>query len=207
MKLIPRGGAGAMFPLVVMLLLAMLTLWLAKTIGIEGWIESPQPSRDPDYIVERFALTRLSETGVPRYVLTSEKMVHFPGDDSSHLTRPVLRQAQQDKPELFIRADRGVITAGGDVAHMHDNVEILRAADTRGPATRSSGQLRVTTSYLRVLPDADLADTPAPVRIEQAGSVLTGIGMEFDNRTRRFRLLAATRAVYTKEEPATPAVR
>jgi lipopolysaccharide export system protein LptC len=195
-----------MFPLVVMMLLAMLTLWLARTIVIDGWNEAPAPSRDPDYIVERFTLTRLSETGLPRYVLSSDRMVHLPADDTSLLTRPLLRQAQLDQPEVRIRADRGVITSGGEIAYLHDNVEILRPAEPPGPANRGNEEMRVTTSYLRVLPDEDRADTTAPVRIEQAGSTLNGVGMEFDNRYRRLRLLSSVRATYKKVE-AGPAPR
>ena len=66
--------------------------------------------------------------------------------------------------------------------------------------------MRVTTSYLRVLPDQDRADTAAPVRIEQSGSTMLGTGMELDNRYRRFRLLSAVNVTYKKEE-ASPAPR
>lgn len=206
MRILPRGGAGALFPLGVLLLLAMLTFWLARNIVIEGWSEPRAPSRDPDYIVERFTLTSLSETGAPRYVLSSDKMVHLPGDDSSLLTRPVLRQAQTGQPEIRIRADRGVITSGGEIAHLYDNVEVLRAGEAATARREGSSEMRVTTSYLRVLPDQDRADTAAPVRIEQSGSTLLGTGMELDNRYRRFRLLSAVNVTYRKEE-AGPAPR
>ncbi len=206
MRILPRGGAGALFPLGVLLLLAMLTFWLARNIVIEGWSEPPAPSRDPDYIVERFTLTSLSETGAPRYILSSDKMVHLPGDDSSLLTRPVLRQAQPGQPEIRIRADRGVITSGGEIAHLYDNVEVLRAGEAATAKRTGSSEMRVTTSYLRVLPDQDRADTAAPVRIEQSGSTLLGTGMDLDNRYRRFRLLSAVNVTYKKEE-AGPAPR
>jgi len=200
MRILPRGGAGTFFPLAILLLLAMLTFWLAHDSAVDDR-DAPAPqSRDPDYIVERFTLTSLSETGAQRYVLSSQKMVHLPGDDSSLLTRPVLRQAQPGQPETRIRADRGVVTSGGEIAHLHDNVEVLRAGEPAGANRPGSSEMRVTTSYLRVLPDQDRADTAAPVRIEQAGSTLLGTGMELDNRYRRFRLLSAVSATYKKKE-------
>lgn len=206
MRILPRGGAGALFPLGVLLLLAMLTFWLARNIVIEGWNEPPAQSSDPDYVVERFTLTSLSETGAQRYILLSDKMVHLPGDDSSLLTRPVLRQTQPGQPEIRIRADRGVMTSGGEIAHLYDNVEVLRAGEAATTKRKGSSEMRVTTSYLRVLPDQDRADTAAPVRIEQSGSTLLGTGMELDNRYRRFRLLSAVNVTYKKEE-ASPAPR
>ena len=206
MRILPRGGAGALFPLAMLLLLAMLTFWLARNIVIDGWNEPPAQGSDPDYIVERFTLTSLSETGAQRYILSSDKMVHLPGDDSSLLTRPVLRQTQAGQPEMRIRADRGVVTTGGEIAHLYDNVEVLRSGEAASASRKGSSEMRVTTSYLRVLPDQDRADTAAPVRIEQSGSTLLGTGMELDNRYRRFRLLSAVNVTYKKEETS-PAPR
>jgi LPS export ABC transporter protein LptC len=61
------------------------------------------------------------------------------------------------------------------------------------PATQD---LRMTTSYLRVLPDADHADTPARVVIENGPSTLIGTGMDFDNRYRKAWLHSTVTAHY-----------
>ena len=143
MKLVPSGGMGALFPLLVMLLLAMLTLWLVRTIAPSN-APAPAINHDPDYVVDKLSLLRLSVEGTPRYLLTADKMVHFPNDDSSHLERPTLRQLQPDKPELRFSAARGIVTAGGDVVHLRDDVEILRAGKARGGGTRGE-DLRITT--------------------------------------------------------------
>ena len=194
MKLVPSGGLGALFPLLVMLLLAMLTLWLARTI-VPMTASAPAINRDPDYIVDKLSLLRLSVEGTPRYLLTADKMVHFPNDDSSHLERPALRQLQPGKPEIRFSAARGIVTAGGDVVHLRDEVEILRAGQARGGGTRGE-DLRITTSYLRLLPDADRADTTATVVVAQGQSTLMGKGMDFDNRYRRFDLKSEVSARY-----------
>lgn len=196
MKLIPRGGAGAVFPLAIMLLLSMLTLWLARTIDLSSGAEAPPANREPDYIVEKFTLTRLSDSGQPRYALSAERMLHLPADDQSYLTKPILRQLQPGKPELRITSDRGIVTAGGETAHLHDHVELFRAAEAPVAGKGGGTAMRVTTTYLRVVPDQDRADTPAAVRVEQGQSVLNGTGMDFDNRYRRFRLHAEIRASY-----------
>ena len=203
MKLIPRGGAGAVFPLAIMLLLAMLTLWLARTIDLSSGAEAPPANREPDYIVEKFTLTRLSDTGQPRYALSADRMLHLPADDQSYLSKPILRQLQPGKPELRISSDRGIVTAGGETAHLHDNVDLFRAAEAPVAGKGGSTAMRVTTTYLRVMPDQDRADTPAPVRVEQGQSVLNGTGMDFDNRYRRFRLHADIRASYEQRRGKT----
>lgn len=205
MKFAPRGGLGAAFPLLIMLLLAMLTLWLARTIGLAGFDEPPAATNDPDYIVERFSLTRLNESGVPRYVLSADKLIHLPHDDTSLLTRPNLRQLQGDRPEVRTRSRRGVVTAGGEVAHLHDDVEVFRAGEPAAAGREATEAIRVTTSYLRVLPDADRADTHEKVRIEQGKSVLVGTGMDFDDRYRRFQLRSTVQASFAPRRAAATA--
>ena len=196
MRVLPRGGLGAVFPLVIMLLLAMLTLWLARTSGLAGQEGAALENIEPDYIVEKFTLIRLSDTGQPRYALSADKMIHMPADDTSLLTKPALRQIQVGQPEVRISADRGVITSGGEVAHLRDNVEVFRAAEAQKSGKGASEAMRVTTSYLRVMPDLDRADTPDRVRIEQGLSILNGTGMDFDNRYRRIQLHADIRASF-----------
>lgn len=196
MRVLPRGGLGAVFPLVIMLLLAMLTLWLARTSGLAGQEGAALENIEPDYIVEKFTLIRLSDTGQPRYALSADKMIHMPADDTSLLTKPALRQIQVGQPEVRISADRGVITSGGEVAHLRDNVLVFRAAEAQKSGKGASESMRVTTSYLRVMPDLDRADTPDRVRIEQGLSILNGTGMDFDNRYRRIQLHADIRASF-----------
>ncbi len=198
MTILPRGGLSTLFPLVVLLLLAMLTFWLARTIGLSQAIIVPPVDRAADYVVEKFTLTRLSENGDERYVLAADRMLHFPADDSSLLIRPTLTQTQAGKGDIRITARRGVVAAGGEETHLHDDVEILRTQPRALTPGAQRDNLRITTSYLRVVPDDDRADTPAAVRVEQGGSVLTGTGMQFDNRYRRVRLDADVRAAYKR---------
>jgi lipopolysaccharide export system protein LptC len=206
MRLLPRGGFSTLFPLVIMLLLAMLTLWLSRTTGLaSGGVESVA-NDEPDYIVERFSLTRFNEAGVPRYVLAADKLVHLPQDDTSLLTRPFLRQFHEGKPEVRMRAKRAVVTSGGEVAHLHEEVEVVRPGEPARGKQEATPDTRVTTTYLRVLPDADRADTPEPVRIEQGKSVVTGVGMDFDDRYQRVQLRSQVQASFAprRNAAATP---
>lgn len=202
MRLLPRGGFSSLFPLVIMLLLAMLTLWLSRTTGLASIDEEGAALNEPDYIVERFALTRFNEAGARRYVLAADKLVHLQQDDTSLLTRPFLRQFHEGKPEVRMRAKRAVVTAGGEVAHLHDEVEVVRPGEPARPGQDARPDTRVTTTYLRVLPDSDRADTPEPVRIEQGESIVTGVGMDFDDRYQRVNLRSQVKASFAPRRDA-----
>lgn len=221
-------GVGALVPLTILLLLVGLTAWLDRTVEQTVPPATRPVTHDPDYVVEKFTVLRLSELGETHYSLTAQKLIHYPDDDTSHLAQPVLRELQPGKPDVRIRADRGLVTAQGDEAKLYDNVEIFRAGDKNagkgappagsgaaakaGPGAAKGGakaagpgrggnaseDLRITTSYLRVRPDDDRADTPAQVTVENGLSTLVGTGMDFDNRYRNVRLHSAVTARYIK---------
>lgn len=197
----PRNtrGLAVLVPLTILLLLVMLTTWLNRTIELS----LPTPPRaithDPDYKASNFTVVRLSETGELKYSLTAKELVHYPDDDTTHLVQPLVKQLQPGKPETNMRADRGLSAAQGEEVRLYDNVEMFRAGDKKPGAKGSDTQdLRVTTSYLRVLPDYDTADTPAQVVIENGSSTLIGTGADFDNRYRKMRLHSAVTAKYTQ---------
>ncbi|MGH8721571.1 MAG: LPS export ABC transporter periplasmic protein LptC, partial [Burkholderiales bacterium] len=77
-----RLSATRLFPLVLMLALALLSFWLERAARQE-----PAPSvlerHDPDYSVEQFTITDFSRAGAPESTLSAAKMVHYPDDDTT----------------------------------------------------------------------------------------------------------------------------
>jgi lipopolysaccharide export system protein LptC len=190
-------GLAVLVPLTILLLLVMLTTWLNRTIELS----QPAPPRaithDPDYKANNFTVIRLSDTGEMRYSLTAKELVHYPDDDTTHLVQPQVKQLQPGKPDTRARADRGLSTAQGEEIRLYDNVEIFRAGDKKPGAKDSEAQdLRITSSYMRLHPDEDTADTPAQVVIENGASTLIGTGGDFDNRYRKMKLHSAVTAKY-----------
>ncbi len=195
-----RATLGAILPLTIMLLLAMLTLWLDRTVELT--VESPARAltHEPDYVIEKFNLQRLDANGEPRYRLSAARMVHFPDDDSSHLTMPRLIQSQPAKPATRISATRGLVSADGSEVKLYGDVELFKAgADVGAPGGRTD-DMRVLTAYLRVVPDDDKADTTERVTIEQGTSTLSGTGMTYDNRYRRIALLSSVRGTMERKK-------
>ena len=203
----PRAGStrglGVLVPLAILLMLVMLTTWLNRTVELAA-PAAPRPvTHDPDYTVQNFTVVRLSDIGETRYSLTAKQLIHYPDDDTSHLILPVLKQLQPGKPEVRVRADRGLSAMQGEEIRLYDNVEIFRAGDKKATSQEAAEDLRITTSYLRVLPDSDHADTPAQVVIENGASVLVGTGMDFDNRYRRAYLHSAVKGTYIQPAKST----
>ena len=189
-----RLSTTRLFPLALMVSLALLTLWLEHTTRVE---EKPSALRrhDPDYIVSEFSTVTYNAAGQAVSSLAAARMVHFPDDDSTDLTLPRVLQAKPDQPRYTARADRGKVSREGDEIFLYDDVVLTREADAQAP------EARMTTSFLHVLRDRSLVRTDREVRFEEPGRSLYGRGMEYHTDTRQLTLAADVLGVM---EPAAP---
>src|SRR5262245_39041086 len=175
-----------LFPLAIMLSLALLTFYLDRMVREEE--TTPTKRRhDPDYIVTNFTSTTFDAEGRPLSVLSAARMVHFPDDDSTELSKPRLIQTRPQEPRVTVSADRGAVSANGEEIFLYDNVVLVREALEERPAAR------MTTSFLHVLRERNLVRTDREVLIVEDTRSLSGRGMEYDNVARTFTLLADVR--------------
>lgn len=182
-----RDRVSHLFPLLLMLALAAATLWLERAVQAPERDQSGKLRHDPDFIAEDFGITKMGLNGKPEYSLSAARMLHYPDDQSTDIAEPRLIQRHVDAPPVVIRADRGLLSRNGEVASFFGNVVVVREA------SRERAELRMQTEYLQIVPDRDLARTDKPVVITEDGSRLSGVGMEFNNKTRQFTLLSQVR--------------
>ena len=176
-------------PLLLVGMLAALTFWLDHVA------QPPErgagPARDePDYIVNGLSAISMSEAGTASYTLSAEKMVHFPEGDTTLLTAPKFVNYGKTKAPVTITASEAVVSANGQHVYFQDNVRVTRAA--HGP----NSELVVRTSFLHVIPDANLAKTDRTVTISDAATTVTADGLELNNETRVIKLLSKVRGSY-----------
>jgi lipopolysaccharide export system protein LptC len=171
-----RGAATRLFPLALMLALALLTFWLDRAVREER----PHPAdrrHDPDFIISTFTITNYDREGRVESTLTAKKMVHFPDDDSTELESPFVVQTKPDEPRMTLSADRGTLSQDAADVFLYDNVELVRAAKDTTP------EQRLTTTFLHLVRSRSLVRTDRDVRVYQEDKELTGRGMEYNNET------------------------
>ena len=130
-----RGAANRMFPLSLMLALALLTFWLDRAVRDE--LVHPSLRRhDPDFIISNFHVTQYDREGRVESTLTARQMRHFPDDDTTEIDAPVVVQTKPDTPRMTLTADRGALSQDGVDVFLRDNVVVVREArepnDLRG---------------------------------------------------------------------------
>jgi len=179
-------GTTRLFPLALMLSLALLTFYLERTVREEEG--SPALRRhDPDYVVSNFTSTTYSREGLPLTVLSAARMVHYPDDDSTQLLAPRVVQTKPTEPRIAVSAERGALSGDGEEIFLYDNVVLEREGGAGQPAAR------LTTSFLHLLRDRSLARTDREVTIVEDRRSLSGRGMEYNNDTGQFSLHADVR--------------
>jgi lipopolysaccharide export system protein LptC len=178
-----------LFPLALMLALALLTLYLERTVREEDTHPSLR-RHDPDYLLTNFSTTTYNRDGRAVTMLSAAKMIHYPDDDSTELIAPRFVQSRPAEPRFTVRADRGVLSSNGDEIFLYDNVVLDRDPHAARPAAR------VTTSFLHVLRERSLVRTDREVTIVEETRSLTGRGMEYDAESRVFTLMADVRGRY-----------
>ena len=192
-----RSGvrAAITFPLALLILLALLTFWINRTV------QPPQPKldgssrHDPDYIMSNFVTTQTDVNGNLRYKLAAIEMRHFPDDDSTELQRPRYTQFAVGKPYTEVQGMRGIVSTNGEEVKLFDNVKVTRQAFAE------KGEMTVETDYLNIRPNEELVTTDRPVIIRQAPkTVIYATGMVYEKKQRTVTLLHKVRAHY--ERPA-----
>ena len=169
-----RLSATGLFPLALMLALAMVTFWLKEAAQVEPH-HATLRRHDPDYIVENFDITSYGPSGTAVSTLAAAKMIHYPDDDSTDLVAPNMVQTKPGEPRMTVTADRGTLSQGADELFLYGNVVLVRAGDAERP------EMRMRTSFLHIVTDKSLALTDRQVTISDKERTITGKGMEYNN--------------------------
>lgn len=185
-----RDRLGLLFPAVLLVMLAMLSFWLDRTVQPPPPKNDGSSRHDPDYTVENFTATRMGKDGLPRHTLTATKMVHYPDDDSTHLDRPHFTRFNSGMAPIHIQSVKGLLSKDGEHAHFTGNVVVTR------DAFDGKSAMILTTSYLHIIPDKDLAQTDKPVNIRDAHTNVDAIGLELNNNTHVMKLFSRVKGRY-----------
>ena len=182
------------FPLGLMILLALLTFWLDRTVQEPLFKRDGSTRHAPDYWVENFVAKRLGEDGLPLHTLAAVMLEHFPDDDTTLLTRPNFTAMGQNRVPTHIAAQHGLISSNGKEVYFTNHVEV------RKDAGAEKDWLTISTEYLHITPDQDIARTDRAVTIKTPAAVITATGMELNNRTQVVQLLSRVKGHYEKSK-------
>ena len=186
----------AWFPVLLLALGAAVTVWLDRQVQAPEFTRDGKARHDSDYEADNFSTTRTGPDGRPRYTLNARRMVHYPDDDTTELEAPkIVSFGKTNNTTVTATAKKAELSSNGENVYLIDDVRLVRSAYA------GKSELTVETSWLHVVPDASIATTNKPVRISDANTLITSVGLEFNNETRILKLLSNVRGRYEKPTP------
>ena len=178
----------AYLPLVGMAILAGLTYWLLQS----SLKPSPPPvarkvQHTADYFADDISVTMLATTGLAKYRLNAQSMLHYEDDQNTDLTAPAMRSFTPGQPIITATSRRGVVNGDGSIINLYDDAKIVRAP---GPA---DPPMEADSAHFLVLVNDDVVKTEKPVKLLRGQSIATANGMIYTNTTRNAELLGQVR--------------
>jgi len=178
------------FPIILIILLALFTFWVDKTVRQPTKEQEQGPERNPDYIMENFSTYRVDHIRKKHEKLLAEKMLHYVANDATYFEQPRLINSKMNKPGMRVRADKANMSGDDDI-HLNGNVKVIRY-DVGGKETT------MTTSYLHINRDNDISKTNKPATIIQNNTIINTVGIEIDNNTHIIHLLSDVKFIHDK---------
>ena len=171
------------FPVVLVLALAAMSYWLAVVStpaeeDITGTNRHNPEDEDGNFTVRSF-----SERGLKKDVLSGNKAIHYPDDESTMILKPNLIHSNAGSvPPTTIKSDVALLNSDQSEVELKGNVVGFR------PAYGGREAITFRSAHLMVFADEERAETTHRVQINQGKSWIAGTGFDMDNVTQVYNL-------------------
>ena len=136
--------------------------------------------------MENFVTIEMDVAGRPRRRIEATYMAYH-ADQTVDLSQPRYVLYRAEGEPWHVRSESGHVSADGTVVWLLGKVDVWRNDAT------GARDLDIWSEHLKVLPDAEYAETDEPVTIRTPGSLSTGVGMRGFLGESRFELLSQVR--------------
>lgn len=176
---------------------SILTLLLLAAAIASGWSvwRNSRPIDDgvlrsrPDYLLRNYEITSLDKRGREQFTLRGPVLQRDPADRTLHLGTPQFLVPDPAGHYWEVRADEGLVPAGGDHLEVRGRVSAQSPAD-KPPVTRiESDQLTLDLEH-------HLATSDGKVTITRPGLTMEGTGLLADFERHQLSLLSQVRTRY-----------
>lgn len=185
---------GSLFPLLMVLLLAMAAYWLNYIVSKEGDGRSLNLRHEPDTIMDDFTARQFGADGKLSAHLTAQRMYHFPDNQSAELVEPRITLLATDGTSHW-SGQHGLVS--------EDNTRIDLKGQVRGVRKLAAGgpDQVLTTEQLTVLTEEQVGRSQAPVLYVEGETRVAAVGAEWDQVRGQLRLDSQVNATLQQGKP------
>lgn len=174
--------------IVLLVALVGLSYWYSIKAELEANVHLSDLN-SPDFIASDIAITKFDPNGEAKSKVYSEKVEHF-SDGRAFSEKPRYYSLNPDEPQVTGRADTATMERGGEVVHFYGNVVVHQDASEDDPYAE------MRTSQLDAYPDTSVYSSKEKVFLTRGDDVSEGVGMEFDNIERTFKLKSQVKSSF-----------
>lgn len=180
-------------PVMLLGALAALTWWLDAQVQPQAPRRDGSARHDPDLFAEGFRAVSMDAKGRPIQAIAGRRALHYADDQTIEVIDPMLAQTEADRPAMRLTAARALLSGDRKEVTFIGNVRAVREAGRTTPGAEAAGPVTVTTEYLHVIPDRELARTDKAVTIEEPRGIIRSVGLELDNKAKTLKLHSGVR--------------
>ena len=196
-----REALSSYLPLLLMLLLALATWWLAKNSP-----QAPAPAvagrqrTEPDYTMSGFALERFDAAGKLKLRIEGAQMRHFPATDRIEIEDVRIRAIAADGRVTLAQARKALSNGDGSEVQLMGGAEVT-SADAHG------APLVMKSEFLHAFLVAERVRSHLPVMVMQGRNELRGAGMDYQHAMQRLELKGPARVTLAPRAALAAATR
>src|SRR5690606_32114536 len=140
---------------ILLLMLLVAGTWWAASVAERSIVQDPprRLTHEIDTYIDQFVLIQSDEAGVPRTRVEGDRLVHYPDDDSSDVTRFRGYTETDGNPPTQVSADEARMDQDGARITLNGNARFRRQASAERPA------LTITSTHMMLFPDTEVAQT------------------------------------------------
>src|SRR3989344_2280161 len=159
---------------VLMVLTAISTYFMLNTRIDE---EVVSETKKPDAFAIDIKYEQYDTNGELSQLLTAEKAVHYPYQDTAIFKKPNFQFYTKEKILWHITAEEGKSTQDNKTIDLNGNVIAIRAASVKDP------EMTIKTSALTIHKDQQVADTQEPLTVIRPNSTVHSKGGSLNLKT------------------------
>ena len=183
------------FSLILLISLAILAFFMDKTAIQSPFSEknskNSNSDKNFDYVIENFSTISVNHSSKAHYLISAEKMLRYTGDDATYLDQASLIDTTPGKSLMRVRADQAKLSGNNNDVLLNGNVVVLRPDE-------NGNEMTMTTSFLHILPNDEIARTDKPVTITEKNTTINTTGIEIDDHNRITTLLSRVKVIHEK---------
>lgn len=180
-----------LFPILLVILTGILTLWLDKISRWQPTNRDLDPSK-PEFVAEHFVATRFDLQGKLLNQLLATKMWQYPGKPDLFFETPDLRVYQNGILQYQAQGETGRYNHKANLAWFDHKATLHKPADTSGPETT------IYSSAMFIDMPKHLVQSPAPTTAHYGNSVASSVGFIYEQQAGIIKLLSKAQITYEK---------